>query len=54
MSKKVSELIKELDVNFEKLNGYAEQLGIKISGEKASIDDILVYIAKEDKNAGNH
>ena len=39
MSKKVSELIKELDVNFEKLNGYAEQLGIKISGEKASIDD---------------
>ncbi len=39
MSKKVSELIKELDVNFEKLNGYAEQLGIKIGGEKSSIED---------------
>ena len=39
MSRKVSELIKELDINFEKLNGYAEQLGIKISGEKSSIED---------------
>ena len=39
MSKKVSELIKELDVTFEKLNGYAEQLGIKINGEKSSMED---------------
>ncbi|MBQ0040611.1 MAG: translation initiation factor IF-2 [Clostridiales bacterium] len=39
MSKKVSELIKELEVDFEKLNGYAEQLGIKLAGEKSSIDD---------------
>lgn len=39
MSKKVSELIKELEIDFEKLNGYAEQLGIKVAGEKSSIED---------------
>ena len=39
MSKKVSELINELGINFEKLNGYAEQLGIKVAGEKSSIED---------------
>jgi len=39
MSKKVSELTKELDINFEKLKGYADQLGIAIASEKSSLDD---------------
>ena len=39
MSKKVSELIKELDIDFAKLKGYADQLGIEVKTEKTSIDD---------------
>lgn len=33
---------------------YLNELPKSLEAEKASIDEILVYIAKEDKNAGNH
>ncbi|MCQ2567039.1 MAG: translation initiation factor IF-2 [Mogibacterium sp.] len=39
MSKKISELIKELDIDFAKLKGYADQLGIEVKTERTSIDD---------------
>lgn len=39
MSKKVSELTKELEVTFDKLKGYAEQLGITVESEKSTIEN---------------
>ena len=39
MSKKVSELIKDLDISIQELKGYAEKLGIAISSARSSIED---------------
>ena len=39
MSKKISELTKELSVTFDELKGYAEQLGIKVASEKSTVED---------------
>ncbi|MBR2541121.1 MAG: translation initiation factor IF-2 [Mogibacterium sp.] len=39
MSKKVSELIKELDITLQELKDYASKMDIEISSAKASIDD---------------
>ena len=39
MSKKISELTKELGVSLDQLKGYAEQLGIKVASEKSTVDD---------------
>ncbi len=39
MSKKVSELIKELDISIQELKGYAEKLGIAISSARSTVED---------------
>ena len=39
MSKKVSELTKELDISLQELKGYAEKLGIEVGTSRSSIDD---------------
>ena len=39
MSKKVSELIKDLDISIQELKGYADKLGIAISSARSSIED---------------
>jgi len=39
MSKKVSELTKELDISLQELKGYAEKLGIEVGTARSSIDD---------------
>ncbi len=39
MSKKVSELTKELDISLEELKGYAEKMGIAISSARSSVED---------------
>ena len=39
MSKKVSELIKDLDISIQELKGYAEKLGIAISSARSSVED---------------
>jgi translation initiation factor IF-2 len=40
MSKKVSELTKELDITLQELKDYAAKMGIEISGAKGSVDDV--------------
>ena len=39
MSKKVSELIKDLDISIQELKGYADKLGIAISSARSTIED---------------
>ncbi len=39
MSKKVSELIKELDISIQELKGYADKLGIAISSARSTVED---------------
>lgn len=39
MSKKVSELTKELDISLEELKGYAEKMGIAVAGPRSSVED---------------
>ena len=39
MSKKVSELIKELDISIQEIKGYADKLGIAISSARSTIED---------------
>ena len=39
MPKKVSDLIKELDITIQELKGYAEKLGITISSARSSVED---------------
>ncbi len=39
MSKKVSDLIKELDISIQELKGYADKLGIAISSARSSVED---------------
>ena len=39
MSKKVSELTKELDISLEELKGYADKMGIAISSARSSVED---------------
>ena len=39
MSKKVSDLIKDLDISIQELKGYADKLGIAISSARSSIED---------------
>ena len=39
MSKKVSDLIKELDISIQELKGYAEKLGIAISSARSTVED---------------
>ena len=39
MSKKVSELIKELDISIQELKGYADKLGIAISSARSNVED---------------
>ncbi len=39
MSKKVSELTKELDISLQELKGYAEKLGIEVGTARSSLDD---------------
>ena len=39
MSKKVSELIKELDISIQEIKGYADKLGITISSARSTIED---------------
>ena len=39
MSKKVSELIKDLDISIQELKGYADKLGIAISSARSNIED---------------
>lgn len=39
MSKKVSELAKELSISIDELKTYAEKLGLKVSSEKTSLND---------------
>ncbi|MBQ6440206.1 MAG: translation initiation factor IF-2 [Mogibacterium sp.] len=39
MSKKVSDLIKELDIGIQELKGYADKLGIAISSARSTIED---------------
>ncbi len=39
MSKKVSELIKELDISIQELKGYADKLGIEISSARSTLED---------------
>ena len=38
MSKKVSELIKELDISIQELKGYADKLGIAISSARSTVE----------------
>jgi translation initiation factor IF-2 len=40
MSKKVSELTKELDITLQELKDYADKMGITISGVRGSVDDV--------------
>ena len=39
MSKKVSELTKELDISIQELKGYAEKLGIEVGSARSSLED---------------
>ena len=39
MSKKVSELTKELDISIQELKGYAEKLGIEVGTARSSLED---------------
>ena len=39
MSKKVSELTKELDISLQELKGYAEKLGIEVGTARSSLED---------------
>ena len=39
MSKKVSELIKELDISIQELKGYADKLRIAISSARSTVED---------------
>jgi len=39
MSKKVSELTKELDISIQELKGYADKMGIAISSARSSVED---------------
>ena len=39
MSKKVSDLIKELDISIQELKGYADKLGIAVSSARSTIED---------------
>ena len=39
MSKKVSDLIKELDISIQEIKGYADKLGIAISSARSTIED---------------
>ena len=39
MSKRVSELIKELDISIQELKGYADKLGIAISSARSTVED---------------
>ena len=39
MSKKVSELTKELDISIQELKGYADKMGIAISSAKSTVED---------------
>ena len=41
MSKKVSDLTRELDITMQELKDYATKMGIKISSDKDIIDDFL-------------
>ena len=40
MSKKVSELTKELDISLEELKGYADKMGIAIASARSSVEDM--------------
>ena len=42
MSKKVSELIKELDITLQELKEYASKMGIGIRSESSSVEDVDV------------
>ena len=39
MSKKVSDLIKDLDISIQELKGYADKLGIAISSARSTVED---------------
>ena len=39
MSKKVSELTKELDISLEELKGYADKMGIAVASARSSVED---------------
>ena len=40
MSKKVSELTKELDISLQELKDYAVKMGIEVGGARSSIEDV--------------
>jgi translation initiation factor IF-2 len=40
MSKKVSELTKELDITLQELKDYAAKMDIEITGTSGSVDDV--------------
>ena len=40
MSKKVSDLTKELDISIQELKGYADKMGISVESEKTVIEDV--------------
>ena len=40
MSKKVSELTKELDISLQELKDYAVKMGIEVGGASSSIEDV--------------
>ncbi|MBQ0018155.1 MAG: translation initiation factor IF-2 [Clostridiales bacterium] len=40
MPKNISDLIKELDVDFEQLKAYADKMGIEIDSAKSSVDEV--------------
>ena len=39
MSKKVSELLQELDITFQELKEYSDKLGIEVKTQRSSVED---------------